>query len=411
MSLFSKFKEIRSKEDNIQNPCEQNELHGFSLSNLLKGQDHNPMALSAFFAGVNIISNSVAMMKWLFKDEDDNLVKKSSYLWHLFDNAKMTRYNMIKNILTDILLYGNGFIYIERDNETGKPKTLHYSPANQTSIFYNPLTNDTFFMNNTYSSKWNNGDDYLHFYMSTRDGYQGVPVKSYAYKTISLAGSTEKSAADYYNSGGTVYGIVSPNITNPVVGIQDKQLKELQASWDQARSQSKGTGTIFVPADIKFTQLSSNAKDSALVETRLYNVQEIARWLNISPVLLGDLSHNYYGSLSEAQQEFVIHTLEPYIVMMEEELTRKLIMPSRIGNEYVDLDENSILATDKEKQANYYNTLVKGGILSINEARHALGYSPVDGADDLIIPFTNLTQNTVGGAAEDTNTEEKQDEN
>ena len=267
MSWFSRNKETRSKSTDInpENPCYQDDLHAFSLSNLLKGEKTDPMALSAFFAGVNIISNSVAMMKWLYKDDEDNLINKSNYLWHLFDEAKMTRFNMVKNLITDIILFGNGFIYIERNQETGKPQTLQYSPANQTSIYYNPLTNDTFFLNPSFNTKWDNGDNFIHLYMNTKNGYQGLPIRSFAYKTISLSGSTEKSAMDYYGSGGTVYGIVTPNITNPVVGVQEKQLKEIQASWDQARSQSKGTGTIFVPADVKFTQLSSNAKDSALV--------------------------------------------------------------------------------------------------------------------------------------------------
>ena len=128
--------------------------------------------------------------------------------------------------------------------------------------------------------------------------------------------------------------------------------------------------------------------------------------MNISPVLLGDLSHNYYGSISEGQQEYILHTLSPYVVMMEEELTKKLIMPSKQGKEYVDLDENSILATDKTAESNYYNTLVKGGIISINEARHQLGYAPVDGADNLIIPYTNLEQNTIGNTQEDNKDEE-----
>ena len=105
-----------------------------------------------------------------------------------------------------------------------------------------------------------------------------------------------------------------------------KLLKSLRQSWDEARSQSNGTGTIFVPQDLKYTPLSSNAKDSALIESRLYNVQEIGRWLQISPFLLGDLSHNAYGSLSESQMAFLLYTLNPYIVALEEELNKKLIM-------------------------------------------------------------------------------------
>ena len=406
---FSK-SEKRSANDNVVNPCptpQPESANPTALSNLLKQSSGGPMHLSAFFAGVNLISNSIALMKWLFKDTEDELLNSTHYLWHLFDESKITRFNMMKNVITDILLYGNGFIYIERDDYTGKPKTLHYSPANQTTMLYNPINNELFFLNPVYSSHWDNGENYLHFYMATNDGFQGLPVVDYAYKTIRLSSNTEKSALDYYSSGGQLFGIISTNNTTPQVGTREAQMKALRASWDEARSQSNGTGTIFIPQDINYTALSSSAKDSALVESRLFNIQEIARWLNISPVLLGDLSHNYYGSISESQAEFIIHTLSPYVVMVEEECTRKLVMPSRQGREHVDLDQNSILATDIEKQASYYSTLVKNGILSINEARHQLGFSNKDGADDLVIPFTDLSQNKVGN---NTNTEKENED-
>ena len=173
-------------------------------------------------------------------------------------------------------------------------------------------------------------------------------------------------------------------------------MKTLRQSWDEARSQSNGTGTIFIPADLKFQQLSSSAKDSALVESRLYNITEIARWLNISPVLLGNLEHTQYGSMTDAQRDLILHTLAPYVSMIEEQCNKKLIMPSRHCKEYVDLDENSIMAIDKASEASYYNTLVSGGIMSVNEARHKLGLPNVDGGDNLIIPYTNISDNTIG---------------
>lgn len=400
MGLFSNLMR-RSKGEEVTNPCpidtqDTNSSTSMSLSNLLKQLNGNAMNLSPFFCGVNIISNSIALMKWLYKDEDDNLLPTTNYLYHMFDDSKLTRFNMIKNVIIDIILHGNGFIYIERDKETGQPKTLHYSPAEQTLIYWNPIKYDMYFNNPYFSSRWDDGTNYLHFFMISEDGFNGTPIRDYAYKAIKLSDNTEKSALDYYSSGGQLYGLITTNGSTPMVGTMEKQIKTLRQSWDEARSQSQGTGTIFIPADLKFQQLSSSAKDSAMVESREYNITEIARFLNISPLLLGDLRHNVYGNLAEAQKELIIHTLAPYVTMMEEEATRKLIMPSKRGKYFIDLDENSILATDQEKQANYYNTLVGGGIMAVNEARHRLGLPAVDGGDRLIIPYTSIEDNTIG---------------
>ena len=398
MGWFSR-KEKRSNDDtNIKNPCpipQPDNANPMALSNLLRQINGNPMNLSAFYAGVNLISNSVALMKWLFKDEEDNLLSKSNYLWHLFDQSKMTRFNMVKNVIMDIFLYGNGFIYIERNHETGKPETLHYSPANQTTMYFNPLTADLFYMNPIYSTKWDDGENYLHFYMTSKDGYQGLAISTYAYKTITLSTNTEKSALDYYSSGGQLFGLITTNNTQPQVGTRDQQMKNLRASWDEARSQSNGTGTIFIPQDLKYTPLSSSAKDSALVESRLFNIQEISRWLNIQPTLLGDLSHVAYGTLTESQKEFILRTLLPYITMMEEECNRKLIMPSKIGKEYIDIDENGIMAIDQEKQSVYLSTLVKNGLMTPNEARKVLGLPQVDNGNILFVPFTDINSNKI----------------
>lgn len=395
MKWFS-FKKRANTEQEHVNPC----ARSLFSSNGALSMTFSPMTLSAFYGGVSIISNSLALMKWNFKNDDDELLPKTHYLWHLFDEAKMTRFQMIKNVIKDIILYGNGFIYIERDKQTFKPKTLHYSPASKTNIFYNELTNDIWFWNEQFTRSWDNGENYLHFYMNSSNGYRGVALPSYAYKSIQLLGNTERMVDDYYKSNGTPHGVVTPNMTAPMVGIMDDELQDLKASWNKAMAATNGSGTIFCPADIKYTQLSSSAKDASLVESRLFNITEASRWFNISPTLLGDLSHNAYGTISEAQREFVIHTLSPYVVMMEEELTHKLIMPSRLGREYIDLDENSILATDQEKQANYYKTLTSAGIMTINEARHELGLPAKEGADDIIIPFTNVNSNTIGGEQE-----------
>lgn len=412
MGFLNFFKpEKRNQQEIVVNPCPvppEDQGQSMSLSNLLKAQKGNGMNISAFFDAVNIISNAIAKIPFLFKDDLDEELRPSHYLWHLFDNSKLTRFNTMKGVVKDILIHGNGFIYIERDPETYRPKTLHYSPAEQTVMYYNPLNNDMFYLNPTFNNKWDNGDNYLHFYINSNDGYQGVGIPTYAYKTISLALSTEKSTSDFWASGGQLNALISTNGANPQVGTREKQIQSLRQSWDEARSRSQGTGVIFVPADLKFTPLSQNAKDSALIESRLFTVQEVARWFGISPSMLGDYSHSHYNTLAEADREFVMHTLQPYIVMIEEEMQRKLIMPSKQDYEFVDLDENSIISVDKEKQSKYLQTLVTTGIMTVNEARKVLELPQVEGGDKLIIAYTDINQNTINN--KDNEQEEENEE-
>lgn len=141
-----------------------------------------------------------------------------------------------------------------------------------------------------------------------------------------------------------------------------------------------------------YQPIQLSATDSQLLESRLFNVQDIARFFGVSPVLLGDLTHSNYNTIEATQNQFVLHTLMPYIVMVEEEFTRKLIKPSEEGLE-VNLDETAILKADKSAIASYYGTLLDKGILCVNEVRKELGYSPIKGGDKHTIAYTDITQN------------------
>ena len=409
-NFFSK----RSKNDKIINPCPVDDtVLPVTLQQFRNKEKIGAMSLSTFYAAVNLVSNSIAMMPWKFKDDENNELPKSNYLYHLFDNSIITRYNIIKNVVKDIILYGNGFIYIERDQETGQPKTLHYSPANQTTIWYDELNHKLYYYNFTYLDRIDDGTNYLHFYMNSDDGFIGKGVLKYAYNVLDIASVIQNATSSYYSTAGQQFGIVSPNGPLPEVGNQQKQLDKLVQKWEEAQMKAN-KGTVFFPSDLKFTPMTNTAKDSALIEAREYNAVEVGRFIcNISPVLLGDLRHLAYNSLTESQREFVIHSLAPIVMMIEEQCNKKLIMPSKHCKQFVDLDENYILANDAEKQANEITTLTNSGIITPNEARKRLGLPPVDGGDALVIPFTKIKDNTIGGtgdAKEDKNNVEQENE-
>ena len=144
--------------------------------------------------------------------------------------------------------------------------------------------------------------------------------------------------------------------------------------------------------DYKPIQLS--AADSQMIESRQYNVQDIARFFGISPVLLGDLSHSSYSTLEAVQNQFLLQTLQPYITMIEDEFNRKLLLPSE-SNLTINLDETYLMKSDKTATATYYSTLIDKGILCINEVRRELGYSEIEGGDKHIIPYTTINDNQI----------------
>lgn len=370
--------------------------------NLFKNAISAPnMKLSSVFAAVEIISNSVAEIPIEIKTRKDNTtnIVAEHQLYHIFDNCIQTKFIFMKMLIVDVLLYGNGFAYIERDN-VGRPINLVYLTKDDVSIEYNSTARSLYYKIRGIKGRVE-PINMIHLIKNSKDGVKGIGVLDYAIDSANLSKYTEKAAQNYFSSGCHLAGVLSTTAAR----LTKEQRESIRQAWNEAHG-SLGTGMAILEAGMNYQPITGNSKDSQLLETRLFNLQDIARFFNINPVLLGDLSHSSYSTIEASLLEFVTHTLFPYITLIENEFTRKLILPSE-SNLFVDLDDNFILRSDKSSQANYLATLKNAGILTTNECRHQLGYNPVDGGDELIIPYTSVESNKVGSNNNEVEEEEK----
>jgi len=305
----------------------------------------------------------------------------------------------LKMLITDMLLYGNGIAYIDRDAD-GTPLQIVYCPYGTYNINYNANTRQLYYTITSLRRGRIEPIDIIHLVKNSRNGVEGIGVLNYASHTLELAKATEKAAQDYFSSGCHVAGILTTNATR----LTKDQRETIRDAWNQAHG-TRGTGMAILENGMQYSPVAANSKESQLLETRLFNLNDIARFFSISPVLLGDLSHSSYSTIEASLLEFVTHTLFPYITLIENEFTRKLIKPSE-KNLFIDLDENYIVKSDKQSQANYLSTLKNAGIITINEARHQLGLNPLEGGDDLMVNYTNIDDNIIGGSKKEKEKEE-----
>lgn len=338
---------------------------------------------SAFYAAKELICSSIAQLPIQVK-LDGKLIKNHP-LTTIFDTDSISKYTLIKQLLSDVFLYGNGFAYIHRDSK-GTPTKLQYLQSGQCNTIYNTQTHTLYYTAPTITSNKIEPCDIIHIYKNSNDGVNGIPLISYAYDMLKLANSTDKQAAKYYDSGCAITGALT------ILGSRRGSKEAARAAFQEAHG-ANGSGLIILDEDTKYTPISSNASESQMLESRQFNIKEIARFFNINPVLLG-IDDNATAT-EEVNISFVKHTLLPYIVMIENELNNKLILPSQQSHLIIDLDETFLLRANKAETANYFSSLVSSGIMTINEAREQLGLSEYDGADSLIIPYTDTTQNQV----------------
>lgn len=349
---------------------------------------YSSMNISAVFRAVEIISDSVATLPIRVKAVNEKDEIKSHPLNLVFADKYnvMSKYNFIKLLIQSVILKGNGFAYIER-GEDGSVLKLRYLESSDVQIFWDKNKEQLYYTCNVISRKRIEPINMIHLVKNSYDGINGVSVLSYAARSLKLANNTENSANSFFTNGCNLSGVLT------VQGqVTDKQREQIRQSWNSAYSNG-GNGLAILQGNMEYKPIQLSAADSQLLESRLFNVQDIARFFGISPALLGDLSHSSYSTIEAAQQEFLLHTLNPYIVMIEEEFTRKLVKPSE--NLEINFDETALLKTDKKALADYYGSLLDKGVLSINEVRTELGYAEIDGGDKHTIAYSKIEDNDI----------------
>lgn len=365
-------------------------------------EDINPLQLSAVYAAISIISNSIANMPITVKQTRNNTetIVKNHKIAKLFYNMLQSKHVVIKQLVVDLLLFGNSFLYIKRVD--GKPEKLIYLQHGDVQVNYKKEQDIVEYQccNHNAVPKLVKQEDMIHFARDTRDGINGRGFMHFASEIIKLSGYTQQAAEDYFKSGCSLTGILK--FKNGLRGIQQDDIRQ---QWMQIHSHgTRGAGLGVLGGDAEYIPISQNSADSQMLETRLFNIEEIARFFCISPVLLGDLRHSSYNDIEDASIQFVSMTLLPIINLMQEELNRKLIESS---NQYVDIDETVLMKGNKASIADYVTKLVSNGVMTINEARRIIGENPLEGCDDLVIPFTKIEDNIVNKDRTDSEDEQE----
>ena len=339
------------------------------------------MSLSCVYACVELISNALAQMDISVKSVSTKGKLEQIQLNRIFKKNRITKFTLIKQMVSDMLLYGNGYALIARSTD-GMVVGLTYLPGDQVTIYHNQGNEEFYFF---YKSLKIEDKDIIHIYKNSYDGICGIPILKFAKRSIFLGNSAEDAAADYFSAGLRIDAIL--HAKSPMQAHQAKQA--VQSIQNLGIDNSAGNGKIkFLPFDLELEPVTQNATDAQLTETRNYNTQDLARFFNIPVSMLIDNSKN----TSEINLQFLTQCLAPYIVLIEEEFNRKLIHNDDL---YFDLDEKALLRADLQSTATYYSTLVNNGIMTVQEARDALGLEKLEGTEKLIIPYTKINDNVI----------------
>ena len=315
------------------------------------------MRLSAVYAACNSISNAVASLPVNIYEIDGNGFKNINYQHQLSTilnkqpSSNLSRFNFFKLIISSVLLKGNGYAAIIR-NLKGEITAIRYLHPEQVTPNYNWQTDTiTYFV--TGFKQPIQSKDILHFWMYSNDLINGVSTISYAVNSLKLATDASNHSQNFYKSGAASSGLLRSGAK-----LDSAQKAQIRQSWNSAFSDPNSSGIAILPFGCEYQPISINPKDAMLLESRQFDVIEIARFFNISPIKLFDLSKTSYSSLEQTQLSFLEDTINPFLIMLEQELNRKLFNQAEQSINEIQFDRSAMLSTDKQSLAEYYKSML-----------------------------------------------------
>ena len=349
------------------------------------------MLLSTVYRCVNLIADSVAQLPFEpYKVDSKGYKKKyqkhpSYHVLNCEPNARMTRYTFIKLLISSMLLRGNGYAYIVRE-ANGDVKELIYLPPEYVTIIPPKYIYEPVRYNVTGFDFEVEARDMIHLLNYSYDGVTGISTLTFARDTLELSSNSEEHARNFFGGGCNVGGILTVQAS-----LNSKQKEDIKSSWNKAFSANSGqsNGLAVLEGNMNYQPISVNSKDAQLLETRAFNVVDICRFFNVSPVMAFDLSHSSYSTVEATNISFLSTTLQPVLSKIELEFKRKLF--KNHADIDIKFDVAELLRTDKSSQSEYYQKMILNGVMSINEVRKELNLIPVKGGDTNFISANLLS--------------------
>lgn len=337
--------------------------------------ERSAMQMTAVYSCVRILSEAVAGLPLHLYRYNDSGGKEKAVdhplyrLLHDEPNPEMSSFVFRETLMTHLLLWGNAFSQIIRN---GKGEIIALYPLMPNKMTVDRDENGHLFYSYQRSNDEAIGEsgrvilkpsDVLHIPGLGFDGLVGYSPIAMAKNAIGLAIATEEYGAKFFANGAAPSGVLEHPGTL-------KDPSKIREAWQSQFGGSQNSGKVAVLEEgMKYTPISISPEQAQFLETRKFQINEIARIFRVPPHMVGDLEKSSFSNIEQQSLEFVKYTLDPWVVRWEQSIMRTLLSPTEKNEYFVKFNLEGLLRGDYQSRMNGYAIGRQNGWMSANDIR------------------------------------------
>ncbi|MGD3155805.1 phage portal protein [Staphylococcus warneri] len=356
------------------------EQHGTNISysgiNALKNSD--------VFTAIKVIAGDIASTNIMTKGhKHDEIFNSILKLFNESPDSELPGWHFKFIIIANLLLNGNAYVEIVRDNKTGLPSKLHFLHNSLVSL----EEKDNLLIYNVSEDYEGNAvkitsEDILHFRYMTLDGYHGYsPLYSLMHE-VSISQGSKSFLKNFFENGGTSTNILTLEDAKLTQKERDKISDDFENSL--ARSNS---GLVTLDSTMKFDRISIPTEALNFLNSYKFSTQQVAKAFGLP---LSKMSSELINtSITQANVEYLQSTLYPLFSMIFAELKLKIFNDINPLMELT-FDESRLIDSDPEVKLKKYTELHQKGFINTDEGRSVFGFQPVQNGDKILVDLNRI---------------------
>lgn len=375
--------------------------------------ERSAMQMTAVYSCVRILAEAVAGLPLhVYKTGSDGGKDKATdhplyRVLHDAPNPEMTSFVFRETLMTHLLLWGNAYAQIIRN---GRGEVIGLYPLMPSRMSVGRLTSGALYYDYQTMPGEVPGDtglvrlsaaEVLHIPGLGFDGLVGYSPIAMAKNAIGMAQACEDYGASFFANGAAPGGVLEHPGT-----IKDPT--RVRESWQATFGGAKNGNKIAVLEEgMKYTPISMSPEQAQFLETRKFQMGEIARIFRVPPHMIGDLDKSSFSNIEQQSLEFVKYTLDPWVIRFEQAITAKLLTEVERRSVYVKFNLEGLLRGDYASRMNGYAVARQNGWMSANDIRELENLDRIDEAEggDLYLVNGNMLPLNLAGAYATTQTE------